>query len=464
MVQGVKSKRGSSALSVKSVISAAVVIAIVALSVYAVNFALYPYGSKSEVMWSEYRNEDSINAVCLGSSLAARSFDPSVLDERLGIQAFNMATPSQDVRESALGLEEALSQHEIDTVFYGIDFSAFWEEGNMYPGRVFLREKWKGDSLQRRLSDMSFALADGQWLLDEKSINWLFPWTEQRVSFGNVASNVKLKAEGAPVVQAAEVIENGWRYQGEGYGNYDGVCDYNADNQVTFSTLGIVPLRQDKIDHLGAMIDRARASGAEFIAYMPPLSDFALIDMAQSYADFSRQFAEIVEAHGGRYYDFNLAKPELFESRESYFFDFEHCNFSGATALSTALAQVVGMQRAGEDASALFMTFDEKLASINRVSIAKLDCRMTSDGIRLKASCLAGSGVKPEYQFLASADGGDYVVIQDYSESDSCVFLPEGQGACCVRVNVRQQGDDAAFEKHTQHRVVYSRALQERAG
>lgn len=435
-----------------------IVFALIAAAVAAFTFALCPYGSRSQVVWSEFRKQNSLDTVCIGSSLGGQSFDPAVVDEALGTTSFNMCSPLQEVAESYLGLDEALEHHDVKRVFFVVDFASLWSKYDMYPGRVYLNEKWAGDSFGERFEDLAYALKGASWMFTEKSVNWLFPWTEQRVGFSMVGNNIAMQLNGTPLIEAAsrnaQLWDWPWIYHGQGYGNYDGVCDYNADDQQLYTKVGIEPLQEANLQCLADICDRCAAEGIELVAFVPPKPDFGLIDLKDCYEGYSEQVKTLVEEHGGSYYDFNLARPELFDSQERYFWDWEHLNTEGATVFSGSLAKLMATKDAGEDTGALFMTYDEKLASIDAISLALLKDEVTADGVELKASCLTGTNVKPEYQFLATGADGELQVIQDYSPSDTCLFSPGKSGAYTVRVNVRQQGSDVEFEKHTQHRVV----------
>lgn len=442
----------------KRAVAGLVVLAIIAAAVFVVSFMMCPYGSKSQVSWTELRKQENLDTVCLGSSLAGRSFDPAVMDERCKVNSFNMSTPSQEVSESVLGLKEVLQTNDIERVFYGVDFTLFLNGPDMHPGRAYLNEKWAGDPFYQPFLDLSYTLPDASWLFDKRSLNWLFPWTEQHIDYSVNAlrKNVAMKLDGTSPVEAAKVNEPGWEYQGKGYGNYYQVFDYNGDYIRTFADeCGDRAIDEDQIRYLTDLCDLCAQEGIELIAFVPPLTDFSIISMKGTYARYTDQIAEIVRSRGGSYYDFNLAKPELFDSRESYYFDHQHCNIEGGRAFSVSLADLVMRKDAGEDVDALFLTYDERLAGIDEISAAELVHSVDDGGISLRAYCFAGSQVKPEYQFLVRAEGGDFEVVQDYSASDTCAFAPSASGTYTVQVRVRQQGASEPFEKHTQHAVDF---------
>ena len=439
----------------RTILGAIVALAIVIVSVNAMAFALCPAGSKSEVVWTEYRNQESLDTIILGTSLMARSLDPEVVDAHFDTHSFNMSTPSQGVSESYVALLEVLSNHDIKHVVYGVDFSALWPVywGNV--ASVFMSEKWKGDVPWQRFEDMSHILVDNEWMFDPPSINWAFPWVQQRVGFGEVMSNITMKLEGTPVTKAAEAAEDGWIYHGQGYGNYDEVFDYNADRHKSYSNLGMSPLKKEHLDFLADICDLCNQRGIEFVAVVPPMTDFNLISMKDHYTSYTSQVKELVESHGGLYLDFNLAKPDVFESKESYFHDFEHMNYEGAAVFSDAFVEIVKEYENTGDVSAHFMSYDERIASIDHIAIANLTDKVTENGIELHASCATGTNVTPEYKFLVD-DGSGYEVVQEYSTSNTCLYVPPKNGVYKVRVNVRKQGFDAEFEKHTQHYVTYA--------
>ncbi|MBQ9043020.1 MAG: hypothetical protein IJ111_09450, partial [Eggerthellaceae bacterium] len=236
-----------------------------------------------------------------------------------------------------------------------------------------------------------------------------------------------------------------------------GVGDCSAADQVLYTELGLSPLKAVNLHCLADICDRCAQEGVELVAFVPPKPDFGLINMQEYYEEYTRQVKGLVEGHGGSYYDFNLAKPDLFESQESYYWDWEHLNSAGADVFSRSLVALLGEKAAGEDVDALFMTYDEKLESIDSISIVTLDAEVTREGITLNAQALAGTNVKPEYQFLVAKRDGAFEVVQDYSPSNTCTFDPGHHGRFTVRVNVRQQGSDVEFEKYTQEEIASSR-------
>ena len=70
----------------KSVIKVVAFIAILLILNEVCNFALEPVEGASDVMWSDYMKEESLDMIYTGSSFSLRAFNPYVIDEILGTE------------------------------------------------------------------------------------------------------------------------------------------------------------------------------------------------------------------------------------------------------------------------------------------------------------------------------------------------------------------------------------------
>lgn len=435
---------------VKGLVSGVIIIALIALGIAAGTFAMSPYGSKSQVVWSEFRQTEDIDTLCLGSSLAAYAYNPAIVDEICESASYNMSTPLQETAESYLGLKEAVEHHDLKRVVFGVDYSAFVGEPELYPARAFENEKWKGESLGERLSDLSYMLDDADWLFDERSINWLFPWTEQQAASG-IMKNVTMRLDGTTLIEAAEANEEGWHYYGRGFGCIATTVDYNDSKQDDFAKVAQFearPISEKKLQGLADMINLCNENGIEFIAVAPALPEFSLIGLRDYYDGVSSRVRATVEEHGGTFYDFNVAEPSFYLPLENHFQDYQHYNVAGSKAFSEALAKLLLAHESGEDVSSWFTTYDERLASIDRISTVRFHPHHIKGGERIHIECFAGSKVMPEFQILAKRAGAsDFEVVRDWSDETTFDFVPNEKGRYTIRVNARQQGSDAEFER-----------------
>ena len=77
------------------------------------NYILVNANGASEVMWKDFRNEKTIDTVYLGSSFSQVTFNPYIIDEKLGWKSFNMGTPAQPLDQSYVALQNAIKEKRI---------------------------------------------------------------------------------------------------------------------------------------------------------------------------------------------------------------------------------------------------------------------------------------------------------------------------------------------------------------
>ena len=417
-----------------------------------ITFALEPYGSKSEVMWTDYRQQEELDMVFVGTSLAERAFDPTYIDEELETNSFNMATPGQWIEESYLALQAAVEDHDPDIVVFGFEYCDVQGDKFPDPGRAFLRNKTKGDVLAR-LNDIAYCLTNERCYTEKGSINWLFPWVSNHVkaSPSAIANNIKMKMDGTSVYEAAAANERGWEYVGKGYGNYEIQFNYNEGPSSIYSDVyGHRNFDEEKLQTLVAMCDYCEERGIDFLVVSPPMPVFNVFEYGNKYFTQSEQLRSLIEEHGGEYYDFNLAKPELLDvTNTGYYADFQHLNATGGEVTSQAFVQLLEMRKANGDVNALFYTKDEYQQVMNYIDLVLLDASAVEGGVQLQAEALAGMSVVAEYQMCVMDETtGEWVEIRGWSTDPTCLFAPEGSGTYKFRVNAREVGSSVDFDRY----------------
>ena len=85
--------------------------------------------SYTRVMLGElYTQSGQINTLFLGSSHCYRSFDPQIVDERLGTRSFNAGSSQQLPDGSFYLLRQALARNDLDTVYLETFFTGYNQE------------------------------------------------------------------------------------------------------------------------------------------------------------------------------------------------------------------------------------------------------------------------------------------------------------------------------------------------
>jgi len=416
---------------------------------------LVPYGSKSEIAWKDYAKEDEIDCIIVGTSTAMRDISPQVLDERMGAKSFNLSTPSQTLDESFVAVRTADEDHGLTRVILGIAPSQLLRAGAPNPGSAFMFARSHVVSVPQQLEAVGYMMFEGGAIAEPVSLNMIFPWVSNKISdsVGAMIRNARMKLDGTTVYEAAEVNEAGWTYVGKGFGGYSGKLNYSSSKAQSYFTtertedVGVEADKAGSMDPrrqnaLVDLCDYCAAHGIELYVITPPLPEYNIIEYGSDYFVLGDKTRNLVESHGGHYFDANMAKPELYESKEAYFSDAEHLNFNGADVFSSSLCDLMKAVEAGEDVSSLFLVGeDEYLTSVDGISCVFADTAPSASGVEVTARALAGSAVDVEYQFCLR-DGDSWVEARGWSDDPVAELMPLGgaRGPFKVRINTRQKG------------------------
>ena len=121
------------------------------------------------------------------------------------------------------------------------------------------------------------------------------------------------------------------------------------------------------------------AKGVSLLLITAPRTTLDVISY-QTYFDDYAYFKQLCAQYGASYYDFNLAKPVLFESVEpDYFADYIHMSRAGGRAFSQSMAKFLEMLDAGQEVDSLFKTPDEYLAGVDYITNVYLTPEMHVD-------------------------------------------------------------------------------------
>lgn len=429
---------------------------------------LVPYGSKSEIAWTDYASQDELDCVIVGTSTAMSGIDPTVVDRRLGAHSFNLATPSQLLDESYLAVRTAYEDHGITRVILSLSHSQVMRSSTPNPGSAFMHQRSRVVSLGQELEGLRYLLLDGGAIAQPSSLNMAFPWVSNKVSesLGAIVTNARMKLDGTSLYEAAETNERGWHYQGKGFGYYTSTLNFSGSKAQSYFTQDNPEDRGVEVGRSAAMdADRARALAdlcdycvahdIELIAVAPPLPDFTLVEYGEAYFTLSQALEDFMAEHGCRYFDINRARPELYASQESYFHDSTHLTLDGAEAFSEAVCSLFERLEAGEETGGLFYEGLDRLDAIDYISCVFVDREAAADGIHLQARAMAGPSVPVEYR-LCVHEGDDWHVVEDWTPEDAFVYLPERgrRGAVELRVEARKAGGTEA-ERHRDLTAMY---------
>ncbi len=435
----------------KNIFKAICVLAVIAGLNCLLCYALIPYGSASEVAWSDFRSADEVDTIALGSSLMARGYDPTVVDLRTGNNSCNLSTPAQLPEESFMGLQEALEERPIKTVYFGFEINMVLDDKAPDPGRAFIINKDAGDPVAYA-KDMLICYGNPRCLASQESINGLFPWIGNHVQSPEACiENVRMRLDGTSVHDAVEEQDPDWHYHGKGSGGYDGALDFDKGWSRTYAN-GHKPgeVNPEKLKAIADMAAYCEERGVDFVVVGVPLPLMDILEYGDAYFQKTDEVRQAVEAAGGSYCDFNLAKPQLFENEHSLYYDYQHMNRHGGNRFSTSLAEFLNMRAEGEDTTSLFYTQDEWQEAQKDVDFVKLDASVANRSATIVARAFCGPRVRPEYRFwIQNPDTGEWELVQDWSSNNTCTYDPPAkQLDVTVRVDARPQGSKVEYQHY----------------
>ena len=423
-------------------------------------FAIVPYGSKSEVMWHDFRQSNNIDMVYLGTSQLERSVNPQVIDDAIGSNSFNMSTPAQTMDDSLLGIEEAFEHHDIKTVVLGVEYAELVQRAKSRAG-VFAYEKIKGESFGDAVHDIAAASGLGGGGFDPSILTAIaMPWMNQHVgSLPAIFENIRMRLDGTSLYKASEVNDPGWKYVGKGFGSEDKYYDFNTGLANTYAykyhLQDATKFNDERLSVLDKICKLCKDHGAQLVVVVPALSDDNMVNFGKHYEELSNMLRSFLEERGAKFYDMNLSTEALFDNENSFWSDDQHMNLKGAQAFSEALAKVLGAERTGAPTDGMFCSYEDRVAQVKGMTSAMFSLVECDDtAIRFEAAGVAGPGLQPEYRFSVRKLGDeDFTVIQDYSPSHQCSYTPEG-GHNPYEIRLEARVKDATDPEIEQTRLV----------
>lgn len=323
------------------------------------SFLLETVNGASEMMWKGYYAQEEIDTIFIGSSLCQGTFDPQIFDERLGTESYNMGTPLQAMPQTLKALETALEDHDIKTVIFGMGFSSLkldaLEEAELTFEKARAQQKGGLEGVKIALS---YIWSEGV-RMDENSINFFFPWLYNRdeISVESISYNVRGKLKRIKNffvgIEEEEFSFNGYQIPGDEIVNYDNQWELNTYRYYE------PELDPAMVEEFEKMLVLCQKKGVDIIVVNTPHPYFDIIACYEFYEDNKKEVEAICDKYEADYYDFNLAKAEVFEAKATYYRDYEHLNTEGSRAFSQSLCDFLIRRTNGENYNDAFYSVEE---------------------------------------------------------------------------------------------------------
>lgn len=324
------------------------------------SFLFEPVRGSSDTMWAEYYQEDEIDIAFVGASFSAAAFAPYVVDERMGVNSFNMGTPLQAIGQTLSAVETLIEDHEVDTIILGTGFFVLQYETLDKAELTFEIARARKETGINAVVDSLGYILNEDVRDTEKSINYFFPWAynHEEITWEYVINNVNSKIAAIK----AELSENEAENQTEsrkGFRPYLGVVDYGTKWEINSYSYYDQGFLEDKVEEFKEVLRLCKENNVDIIVVNTPHPTYDIVSCYQTYEASERELADMCRAYGVDYYNFSLAKPELFNSVPEYYYDFEHLNLEGAEAFSEALCKLLKMRENSENTEKYFYSVEE---------------------------------------------------------------------------------------------------------
>ena len=416
-----------------------------------VTFLLEEKAARQTEMFKSYRSEEDIDLCIIGSSVVYCGFNPYMLDALLNRRSFDLATPSQPIKEARRLLEMAIATKKIKSAYIVCTPDTFSTKSSreiMKMERIISKENHL--PAYRQICATALFITKEKLFDTANSVFFLFPWTYHNIpiSPSNIIKNIRRKITG-------KFESEKLKYVGKGHWISDKQTDYNniTDFTKTFTTDASLDYSSIELDKICTL---CKENNIDFFVFAPPYTVYDVLAWKDEYVEKMMQLKSFFAERNVEYYDFNFIKPEIFKSEEQYFIDFQHMNSAGADAFTSAFAKFLQMRAAGEDMEQYFYTPEEYFASIDYISAVNLSVVQKEDTLNFDAEAYCGSLVVPEYQFLIKEAGETaFSVIKDYGKESNLSFAPLKSGSYDVRVNARIEGTDTEFDRYNKKTIVF---------
>ena len=400
-----------------------------------------PDNGSSLAMWRAYHEKEQVDIAVIGSSLASCSLPEDELSAATGKTVSLMATNAQSWDMSKIALETLLREHTPERVILVMDLANM--TGDPFPKaqKAFFYAELQTASLKDVPVEFLRHITNRDNFTTDGSLNAFFPWQSGRWPTDWPAA-IRQKAAGAYKRLSARIAHR----QDNGY---DAVVDFNTiGNQNTWNWTSH-DFQQLHIDELTAMMTLCQEKGVPLMVISAPKTTLDVISYQTYFEDYA-YFKQLCAQYGAAYYDFNLAKPELFMSVEpDYYSDQTHMNRTGGHAFCQSMAAFLDLLEHGQNVESLFITPEEYLANADFITNVYITPETHPDKVVLLATSYQGPAVKPEYEFwVKGPNDADYQKISDYSDCTWAEFPLTEQGSYQFRVNARVSGTDTAFDRY----------------
>ena len=376
------------------------------------------------MMHDFYNTRRNIDVAFVGSSHVKRSFSPAIIDEKMGCYSFNLGSANQGLDDSFAMIKELCARNRPDTIYLEIYYRIFLEDYRNKESmtQTFILSDYMKPSL-RKLEYIFSAVPKNQLA------NALIParrkW-KKLFDFDYIVDLVKKKRSDMYVNYHWDDSEGLEYYVERGFFACDhGMSDKKLWNDRAYGKIkGVKPEKHPEACRLLAdIINYCRRRGVKIVLVSAPQPEWTIVGRG-NYQKFIDMMRDLAGQNGVEYYDFNLVRPEHFDtSCLSYFRDFTHLSTSGAETFSRVFGDFFGGKLSREQV--FYSSMADKLADeAPRVYGLAYEKKKK----RYKGYMISNRSEGVEYSIVAHPKDGEEYVVKAYSEDPSFEMSAKEKG------------------------------------
>lgn len=316
--------------------------------------------SYARVLFHEFYAQDKIDYLVCGASHVSHGVEASIASQKLGKSVFNAGTPSQKIDGTYAMLRQALKLYKIEKVFLELDFAVATDspvsERNGFKAEYIVAGGIKDFKIK---ADYLLHCSSPKYY-----INSFLPIGKDKL----LTLNPKTVTRKVKSLVSGDYFKYTYREDDSEYAGKGCVLDleeipdggYSNDSKESF--IPVSTISDDWKNTLDKIINLCRKNEIELIMFSMPCSDFYLNERGNydEYYSFCRDF---VNERGFAYYDFNLAKPELFSAVDSDYHDDNHFSKKGVYKWTDTFCDFFGSKYKEKDClkNYFYSSYNEKM-------------------------------------------------------------------------------------------------------
>ena len=327
----------------KVVINSVIFTAIIAIiSLFISGWYFRSYDNSNYYVFEELeRNEGTLDMLICGASQGAMAFVPEIIDEKLGVNSFNLSTQGGPLTSRLDMCMEYIEKNPVRTVVLDLSEDAL----------AGYNKNGKTENIQvtQRLPVRSRI----PFLVKHISFEHYFDTWNEIVKYGSYDIMKQLLAM---VFGGGEKIVPE-KYLGKGfYSGYEGKLDFDSSSHLkNYQSLEMsMEFDEECIEKLNEFFDVCRTADINVIVVTLPVMN-SYSGQFSNMNDLNSYYKVLCENKGFQYINFNLYKDkdEVFTDN-SFFYDSIHLSEKGAYAFSDMFCNTMLRLEKGQSAEELF--------------------------------------------------------------------------------------------------------------